>query len=305
MAFWHLVSLLNNPSRVPIPSDTMQFADRATSRSDRVRYQETFMAINVRNASQAGASDSLESLRETIGSLEAQVTSLYEEREAAGAATAGGDNDGLLALYEQKAAVSKATIDELRAVVQSFEEQLQSLYQDRESGNAGVDDSQAEALESLEAQLHSLYADREADGDTLATIDGLNAQLTSLYDERQAQGDLSAVIDGLEAQLTSLYREREDGVFASEVAGTDVASLIATVQSFEAQLEGFYEAQASATYGLSEANEMVRSLEPQVAALLEERNELADQLQARQAELERSRSKAKDMVAALMDSALA
>jgi chromosome segregation ATPase len=262
------------------------------------------MAINVRNASQAGASDSIDALRETIGSLEAQVTSLYEERESAGTVTAGGDNDGLLALYEQKSAVSKATIDDLRAVVLSFEEQLHSLYQDRESGAGGVTDASSEALRSLEDQLQTLYADREAEGDMHATVDGLNAQLTSLYDERQAQGDLVSVIEGLEAQLTSLYGEREDGVFSGEASGADVASLMATVQSFEAQLESFYEAQASATWGLGEANEMVRSLEPQVAALLEERNDLVEQLQARQAELERSRSRAKEMVAALMDSAL-
>jgi molecular chaperone GrpE (heat shock protein) len=89
------------------------------------------------------------------------------------------------------------------------------------------------------------------------------------------------------------------------VASADVASLLATVQSFEAQLATFYESQAGASYGVAEANEMVRSLEPQVAALLEERNDLADQLQALQADLDRSRSKAKHMVAALMDSALA
>ena len=260
------------------------------------------MAINIRNASQAGASDSLETLRETIGSLEAQVTSLYEERESAGAATAGGDSDGLLALYEQKAAVSKATIDDLHSMVQSFEAQLHTLYQDREGGGGAVDSGAvAEALASLEGQLHSLYADREAEGNVSAIIDGLNAQLTALYDEKQV--DLSAVVEGLEEQLRSLYSERESGEYAG--AGGDVSALLATVQSFEAQLASFYESQTGTTYDVGEANEMVKSLEPQVAALLEERNDLAVQLQAAQSDLERSRNKAKNMVAALMDSAMA
>ena len=259
------------------------------------------MAINIRNASQAGASDSLVALRETIGSLEAQVTSLYEEREAAGAATAGGDSDGLLALYEQKAAVSKATIDDLQAVVHSFEAQLDTLYLDREHGDAAG----LGALESLESQLHSLYADREADGDATAIIDGLNAQLASLYDEKQADADLPAVVVSLEAQLASLYDERESGAFAGAPEDAANWSLIEMVESFEAQLATLYEAQAGATYGLVEANEMVRSLEPQVVSLLEERNELAEELLASQADLERSRIKAKHMVAALMESALA
>ena len=259
------------------------------------------MAINIRNASQAGASDSLVALRETIGSLEAQVTSLYEEREAAGAATAGGDSDGLLALYEQKAAVSKATIDDLQAVVHSFETQLDSLYLDREDGDAAG----LGALESLENQLHSLYTDREAESDATAIIDGLNAQLSALYDEKQADADVHAVVAGLEVQLASLYEEREAGAFAGAPAGPDIRSLIDTVESFEAQLSTLYEWQANATYGLDEANEMVRSLEPQVVSLLEERNELAAELLASQADLERSRSKAKHMVAALMESALA
>ena len=262
------------------------------------------MAINVSNAFRAGASASVDELRETIASLEAQVTSLYEEREAGGAATVGGDSDGLLALYEQKVAVSKGTIEELQAVVLSFEQQLHGLYEDREANGGGAHDELSAALQSLEAQLGSLYADRESSGDSSATVDGLNEQLTALYSERQEQGSLPQVVEGLEAQLAALYREREDGEFASQLANGDVASLIATVRSFEEQLASFYEGQSTATYGITEANEMVRSLEPQVAALLEERNDLAEALQSKQADLDRSRSKAKDMVAALMDSAL-
>ena len=262
------------------------------------------MPISIRNAFRAGSSDSLDELLETIASLEAQVTSMYEEKEAAGFSTAGGDSDGLVALYEQKVALSNRTVADLQTALASFEEQLAGLYADRETlGDASVGDL-AEALASLEAQVVALYGEKEDDAASADTIDGLNAQLSALYDEKSEQGDMPAVIEGLEEQLHALYREREDGDFAAKLGMAETGDLIATIRSFEEQLAGFYEVQAAHAYGLAEANLMVQSLEPQVTALLEERNELAVALRAKEAELERSRSKAKDMVAALMEQAL-
>ena len=264
------------------------------------------MAISVRNAFAAGASDSIDELRETIASLEAQVTSLYEEREADGTAAAGGDTDGLLALYEQKVWAGRVTINDLQTAVHSFEQQLACLYEESETAGDSTNEALHESLHSLEAQISSMYADREDDGDLHATLHGLNEQLTALYVERQEQADLPMIVEGLEAQLAALYGEREDaGEHYGHAGGSDVAALSAMVRSFEEQLAALYEEQAASTYGITEANEMVMSLEPQVAALLEERDELAKALAQKQAELDRSRIKAKAMVASLMESALA
>ena len=264
------------------------------------------MAISVRNAFAAGASDSVDELRETIASLEAQVTSLYEEREADGAAAAGGDTDGLLALYEQKVQAGRVTIDDLQSAVHSFEQQLECLYEERETSRDFTNEALHESLHSLETQLASVYADREDDGDLHATLHGLNEQLTALYGERQEQSDLAMVVEGLEAQLAALYGEREDaGEHSGHAGGSDAAALSASVCSLEEQLAVLYAEQVASTYGIIEANEMVKSLEPQVAALLEERDEVIEALAQKQAELVRSRTKAKAMVASLMDSALA
>jgi len=287
------------------------------------------MAISIRNASRAGASDSIDELLEIVASLEGQVTSLYEEKEAAGMSTGGGDSDGLVALYEQKVALSNRTIVELQTAMTSFEVQLDSLYGDRETPggadavalattidglNAQLNalyDEKADGgeletvLDGLNAQLTALYDEKAADGGLAETIDGLNTQLSALYDEKAELGDLATTIGGLEAQLRSMYREREDDEFAERLRSTDTGFLLDTVRSFEEQLGSFYEAQTAHAYGLAEANEMVLSLEPQVVALLEERNELEVALRAKEAELDRSRTKAKDMISVLMEKALA
>jgi len=259
------------------------------------------MPISVRNAFRAGSSESLDELRETIAGLEAQVTSMYEEREAEGLTSSGGDTDGLVALYEQKVALSNRTVADLQAALASFEEQLAGLYADREALGASPVGDLADSLTSLEAQVVSLYREKE-DAGAVEFFYALNPQLSG---EKSEQRDMPAIIEGLEAQLDALYREREEGDFVAQSGSPDVSDMVATIRSFEEQLAGFYEVQAAHAYGLAEANLMVESLEPQVAALLEERNELARALQAKDAELERNRSKAKDMVAALMEQALA
>jgi uncharacterized protein YoxC len=272
---------------------------------DLVTVKESFMAISVRNAFRAGSSDSLDELRETIASLESQVTSMYEEKEAEGMTSCGGDSDGLVALYEQKVALSNRTVADLQMALSSFEEQLAGLYADREVHADSPVGDLSDALASLEAQVVSLYAEKE-EAVAAAFFSGFRGELTGLYNEGGHQSDLPAIVEGLEAQLHALYREREEeGDVAAQYGSPNAGDMAAMILSFEEQLAGFYEVQAAHAYGVAEANQMVQSLEPQVSALIEERNDLADALQAKEAELERSRSKAKEMVAALMEQALA
>jgi len=262
------------------------------------------MPISIRNAFRAGSSESLDELHATIANLEAQVTSMYEEKEAEGITSGGGDSDGLVALYEQKVALSNRTVADLQIALSSFEEQLAGLYSDREAHDDAPVGDLTNALASLEAQVVSLYAEKE-EAVAAAFFSGFKGELTGLYDGTGHQSDLPAIIEGLEAQLHALYREREEDDFAAQYGSPNVDDMAAMIHSFEEQLAGFYEVQAAHAYGIAEANQMVQSLEPQVSALLKERNDLADALQAKEAELERSRSKAKEMVAALMEQALA
>lgn len=106
--------------------------------------------------------------------------------------------------------------------------------------------------------------------DTLiATIEGLEAQLQSIYEERSSPDYFSteSALESMEAQLRDLYAEREaqdgDGTLARPSA--------------------------------SEAYQMVENLVQQIAALLEERNELSDSLDSSRMELkihrERERSR--------------
>jgi len=270
---------------------------------DLATVKESFMPISVLNAFRAGSSESADELRETIASLEAQVTSMYEEQEAAGLTSAGGDSDGLVALYEQKVALSNRTVADLQMALGSFEEQLAGLYADREAHSDSPARDLTAALASLEAQVVSLYAEKE-EAVAAAFFAGFKEELSGLYGQAMSQSDMPAIIQGLEAQLDALYREREEGGFAAQFGFPNADDMAATIHSFEEQLAGFYELQAAHAYGLAEANQMVESLEPQVAALLEERNELARALNVKEAELARSRSKAKEMVAALMEQAL-
>jgi chromosome segregation ATPase len=270
--------------------------------------------MEIRNAFRAGAAHSLDELRDMVGSLEAQLATLYEEKEHGGwqasatpVPSSGGDV--LLELYEQKARASANALVQLQETATSLEAQLVSLYAEKEASHEAL-----AHVEGLEAQLAALYAEREdADGmgvDELRTIvDGLNAQLTSLYDERAALGghsvdEAAAVIEGLEAQLHALYAEREDQALAADLGPSRVAEMAASLENFEAQLASLYDEQSRCKYGIGEANAMVDSLEAQVAALLEERNALAAQLESRTQDVEAIRAKAKDVVSAMLEKAL-
>lgn len=169
----------------------------------------------------------------------------------------------------------------------------------------------AAAAASLENQLIDLYQEREQAGglsyeELKMTVEGLNAQLHSLYEDREGSTEecqvLRETVKNFETQLASLYQDREHADYLSRFpVDVDVA---AAARSFEEQLHAIYEEQSKARYGISEANIMADSLEQQVAALLEERDELADTLtKARQTAAEQ-RSKARDLITAVFERAI-
>ncbi len=274
------------------------------------------MGMDIRNAFRAGGAQSFEELHEMLGSLEAQLATLYEEKEQAGRggewspAVASSGDEVIIELYERKARASAAALAEQQAMVDSLEAQLHTLYADREE-----DASLASALAGLEAQLAALYSEREEAGglgvdELRAVCEGLDAQLRALYDERTAgdgrsTDELLGIIDGLEAQLHALYREREEQQITTDLGSNGVLALAETARNFEAQLASLYAERAAMRHAPDEADAMVDSLEAQVAALLEERNDLQAALDASGRELAAVRAKARDVVSALLDKTLA
>lgn len=192
------------------------------------------MALDIRHALSASAPESIDELREMLGSLEAQLVSLYEEKEhTPGRAASGAPDEALTALYEDKQRLSARTIADLRASVES-----------------------------------------------------------------------------LSAQLAEFYEAREQGVFTAGLAtpdhgAPDHGALVASLQSFEAQLHALYDDQARAPYTHHEAIDMVSSLEAQVAALLEERNDLADQLSRASDDVTTAKRRARELVNAVLDQSFA
>lgn len=201
------------------------------------------------------AADSIESLRESLASLEQQLVCIYADKERENGVSFSGD-ESLAALYEDKQRLSARTIAELRETVESLTAQLADLYAAREHG--------AEA----------------ADSGLLATIDGLNQQLHALYEEREL------------------------GEFGSGLADSGVAALHATVQSLEAQLAAFYEEGEGQTLGRRDLACMAENLTEQVAALLEERNDLAQECESLKADLRTAKRRARDMIDALVAQSL-
>lgn len=205
----------------------------------------------------AAAPESIESLREMLANLEAQLVSLYEEKEHV-AAPAPAVDETITALYEDKQRLSARTIADLREMVDNLTAQLAEFYEQRERG---LPDPGAAVT------LH-------------ATIDGLNQQLHALYEERE--------LDGVADRLTDSSR----------------AALLATVQSFEAQLASFYEESEGQPWAHGEAVTMVHSLTEQVAVLLEERNELAAQCDRLATDVATVKKRAREMVDALVAQSL-
>lgn len=105
-------------------------------------------------AAPAGAApaDALAALRETVASLEAQLVSLYADREAEGAEAAA-----------------------LVVAVESLEAQAHAWYASVERLGGRTVDEAADALASYEAQLAALYADVDPAADTDARTDAHTA----------------------------------------------------------------------------------------------------------------------------------
>jgi capsule polysaccharide export protein KpsE/RkpR len=83
--------------------------------------------------------DELSALRDTVASLEAQLVSLYADREAEAAEAAA-----------------------LAAAVESLDAQARAWYASVERLGGRTVDEAADALASYEAQLEALYADVDA-----------------------------------------------------------------------------------------------------------------------------------------------
>lgn len=199
--------------------------------------------------------ESIESLRESLASLEQQLVCLYAEKERNAGVNFAAD-ETLAALYEDKQRLSARTIADLR-----------------------------ETVENLTVQLADFYALREAGGD-------------------HAEGELMMTIEGLNQQLHALYEERElNGSTAGLPAG-DVGALQAAVQSLEAQLASFYAESEGQVLGRADLACMAESLTEQVAALLEERNDLAKECESLKADIRSTKRRAREMIDALVSQSL-
>ncbi|KDB50514.1 hypothetical protein X805_38980 [Sphaerotilus natans subsp. natans DSM 6575] len=209
------------------------------------------MNLSHRNAS----ADSIDSLRETLASLEQQLASLYADKERENSASFYGD-ESLAALYEDKQRLSARTIAELNETVDNLTAQLADVYALRESGSDIADSSLRITIEGLNQQLHALYEERE-----------LNERFAALPE-------------------------------------SGVAALQATVQSLEAQLAAFYEECEGQSLGRRDLACMAESLTEQVAVLLEERNDLAQECENLKADLRTAKRRARAMIDALVAQSL-
>ena len=181
------------------------------------------MALDIRNALSASAPDSLDALREMLGSLEAQLVSLYEEREDGWQKLAASD-EVITALYEDKQRLSARTVADLRSSVESLNAQLAEFYEVREHGLESGDPSINETVENLAAQLHALYQEREEGAfasalstshtDLIASLQSFEEQLAALYEERAlapfGHGEAIEMVRSLESQVATLLEERND-----------------------------------------------------------------------------------------------
>ena len=198
------------------------------------------MILSNRNAS----SDSIESLRESLASMEQQLASLYAEQEFKKGLTFSGD-ETLAALYEDKQRLSARTIADLR-----------------------------ESVESLSAQLADVYAQREAAPDVnqsalLATIDGLTLQLHDLYEERElAQAGLGHAGGRADApQHLAGARAAQPSAAKEEARCRELADM---AQSFSEQVAVL----------LEERNDLVRTVDSLKADLSTAKRRARDMIDA-------------------------
>ncbi|MFN3200762.1 MAG: hypothetical protein ACE366_20355 [Bradymonadia bacterium] len=234
--------------------------------------------MRILSSGRTGVSASVGDLQEMVASLEAQLVSLYEEREQSGLFDAVDHDD----IYIAKIARGADTIQSLEETIEGLNAQLVALYDEKVAGEAPGD-----AL----AQAH-------------ATIDNLNAQLCDLYAERAEQSadnaaesnDLLVTIDSLNAQLCDLYDHQSEGHDALQL----------TVESLEAQLVALYDEKvAAAPAGSSDESAlMVESLNAQVVALIDEKMALEEELAKSRAAVERFKGRMHKVLESIVDNAV-
>jgi chromosome segregation ATPase len=166
------------------------------------------------------ASESIDSLRETLASLEQQLVSVYAERERESGVNFSSD-ETLAALYEDKQRLSARTIAELRESVENLTVQLADLYALRESGGADPESLQA-TIDGLTEQLHALYEERELDeygpaGTVLSRVDAtcmaesLTEQVAALLDERN---DLAQECEHMKSEIRNTKKRAREMIDA-------------------------------------------------------------------------------------------
>jgi hypothetical protein len=133
-----------------------------------------------------------------MGSVEAQLVSLYGEREH----------------LERELGVSEAA--EIVSMVRSLEAQLRDLYHHRERSGQGNEEPSSNTSTSVEAQLVDLYEQRERLQNRIGCSDAT---------------DIIEMVGSLEHQLQDLYRDRENG------AG-EAARVVAQIQGIAREIGG-------------------------------------------------------------------
>lgn len=135
---------------------------------------------NLNFADGAELPDSVEALREMVVSLEAQLVTLYKEKEESVDQPAHVGVEAFGASHDEKALPSARQVAALEETVAGLDAQLRSLYEER-SAEAFKQSQLQEALASLTDQLHALYEEldlsaTESPGRSLAleeTVRGL------------------------------------------------------------------------------------------------------------------------------------
>lgn len=165
-------------------------------------------------------SDSIDSLRETLASMEQQLVSVYAERERESGIHFSSD-ETLAALYEDKQRLSARTIAEQRESLENLTAQLADLYELRESGGADPEALLA-TVDGLTEQLHALYEEREFDeygppGTALSRVDAtcmaesLTEQVAALLDERN---DLAQECEQMKSELRNTKKRAREMIDA-------------------------------------------------------------------------------------------
>ncbi len=93
---------------------------------------------NLNFAGRAELPDSVEALREMVTSLEAQLVTLYEEKEESEDQPAHAGVEASAASHDEKALLSEQQISALEETVAGLDEQLRSLYEERSPSHCNI-----------------------------------------------------------------------------------------------------------------------------------------------------------------------